>query len=144
MTLRDYLFANNKSISDLSRESGLPYTTVSEIVNGKKTLGKCSAMTVYSIAGALGTTVEALLVSENTSDFPDLFNLDRKQSIFLAKKLWDENVYCGMRMESRNVTFPQTKTILEGVNVPEVALEDIMAIINMRDAWKYLDRKSVV
>ena len=43
-----------------------------------------------------------------------------------------------MRMEGRNVTFPQTKTILEGVNVPEVALEDIMAIINMRDAWKYL------
>ena len=67
-----------------------------------------------------------------------MFDLGRKQSIFLAKKLWDENVYCGMRMEGRNVTFPQTKTILEGLNVPEVALEDIMAIINMRDAWKYL------
>ena len=86
----------------------------------------------------MGTTVESLLVSESPSAFPDLFNLDRKQSIFLAKKLWDENVYCCMRMEGRNVTFPQTKTILEGVNVPEVALEDIMAIINMRDAWKYL------
>ena len=138
MKLKDYLLANNKSISDLSRESGLPYTTVSEIVNGKKTLGKCSALTVYNIAGALGTTVEALLVLESPSAFPDLFNLERKQSIFLAKKLWDENVYCGMRMENRNVTFPQTKTILEGVNVPDVALEDIMAIINMRDAWKYL------
>ena len=43
MTHRDYLLANNKSISDLSRESCLPYTTVSEIVNGKKTLGKFSA-----------------------------------------------------------------------------------------------------
>lgn len=138
MTLRYYLLANKKSISNLSRESGLPYTTVSEIVNGKKTLGKCSALTVYRIAGALGTTVESLLVSESTSAFPDLFDLDRKQSIFLAKKLWDENVYCGMRMENRNVTFPQTKTILEGVNVPDVALEDIMAIINMRDAWRFL------
>ena len=120
ITLRDYLLANNKTISHLSRESGLPYTTVSEI------------------AGALGTTVESLLVSESPSAFSDLFDLGRKQSIFLAKKLWDENVYCGMRMEGRNVTFPQTKTILEGLNVPEVALEDIMAIINMRDAWKYL------
>lgn len=86
----------------------------------------------------MGTTVESLLVSESPSAFPDLFNLDRKQSIFLAKKLLDENVYCCMRMDGRNVTFPQTKTILEGVNVPEVALEDILAIINMRDAWKYL------
>lgn len=49
-----------------------------------------------------------------------------------------ENIYCGMRMENRAVTFPQTKTILEGVNVPNVALDDIQAILNMRDAWKYL------
>ncbi len=60
------------------------------------------------------------------------------QSLFLAKKKWDENVYCGMRMENRAVTFPQTKTILDGVNVPDVALDDIQAILNMRDAWKYM------
>jgi len=43
-----------------------------------------------------------------------------------------------MRMENRAVTFPQTKTILDGVNVPDVTLDDIQAILNMRDAWKYL------
>ena len=48
-----------------------------------------------------------------------------EQSLFLAKKKWDENVYSGMRMESRNITFPQTKTILQGVNVPNVQLDDI-------------------
>ena len=41
-------------------------------------------------------------------------------------------------MESRAVTFPQTQTILNGVNVPNVKLDDIQAILNMRDAWKYL------
>lgn len=41
-------------------------------------------------------------------------------------------------MENRAVTFPQTKTILDGVNVPDVTLDDIQAILNMRDAWKYL------
>lgn len=61
-----------------------------------------------------------------------------EQNLFLAKKKWDENVYCGMKMENRAVTFPQTKTILEGVNVPGVQLDDIQAILNMRDAWKYL------
>lgn len=70
--------------------------------------------------------------------YTDKYQLTAQQSLFLAKKKWDENVYCGMRMESRAVTFPQTKTILDGVNVPNVQLDDIQAILNMRDAWRYL------
>lgn len=70
--------------------------------------------------------------------FDNKYNLTPQQSLFLAKKKWDENIYCGMKMENRAVTFPQTKTILNGVNVPNVQLDDIQAILNMRDAWKYL------
>lgn len=70
--------------------------------------------------------------------FENRFHMTREESLFLAKKKWDENVYCGMRMENRAVTFPQTKTILNGVNVPNVHLDDIQAILNMRDAWKFL------
>ena len=72
------------------------------------------------------------------SKFKDRFQLTPEQSLFLAKKKWDENVYCGMKMENRAVTFPQTLTILNGVNVPNVQLDDIQAILNMRDAWKFL------
>ena len=70
--------------------------------------------------------------------FTDKYNLTPEQSIFLAKMKWDENVYCGMKMENRAVTFSQTRTILNGVNVPNVLIDDIQAILNMRDAWKYL------
>ena len=70
--------------------------------------------------------------------YPDKYHMTAEQSLFLAKKKWDENVYCGMRMENRAVTFPQTKTILQGVNVPSVQLSDIQAILNMRDAWRFL------
>lgn len=70
--------------------------------------------------------------------YADRYHLTPEQSRFLAKKKWDENVYCGMKMENRDVTFPQTKTILEGVNVPGVQLGDIQAILNMRDAWRFL------
>ena len=70
--------------------------------------------------------------------FKDKYHLTPEESRFLAKKKWDENVYCGMKMENRAVTFPQTKTILEGVNVPNVQLDDIQAILNMRDAWRFL------
>ena len=70
--------------------------------------------------------------------YKDKYKLTLEQNLFLAKKKWDENVYCGMRMENRAVTFPQTKTILEGVNVSNVHLDDIQAILNMRDSWKFL------
>ena len=70
--------------------------------------------------------------------FKDKYHMTPEESRFLAKKKWDENVYCGMKMENRAVTFPQTKTILEGVNVPNVQLDDIQAILNMRDAWRFL------
>ena len=70
--------------------------------------------------------------------YPDRYHLTPEQSRFLAKKKWDENVYCGMKMENRAVTFPQTKTILEGINVPGVQLDDIQAILDMRDAWRFL------
>lgn len=70
--------------------------------------------------------------------YKDKYQLTREQSLFLSKKKRDENIYCGMRMENRAVTFPQTQTILNGVNVPNVLLDDIQAILNMRDAWRYL------
>ena len=54
------------------------------------------------------------------SKFKDRFHLTPEQSLFLAKKKWDENVYCGMKMENRAVTFPQTQTILNGINVPNL------------------------
>ena len=70
--------------------------------------------------------------------YQDRFHMTPEQSLFLVKKKWDENVYCGMRMENRNITFPQTKTILQGINVPSVQLDDIQAVLNMRDAWRFL------
>lgn len=71
-------------------------------------------------------------------EYSDRYCLTPEESLFLAKKKWDENVYCGMQMENRAVTFPQTRTILNGVNVVGVQIDDIQAILNMRDAWKYL------
>ncbi len=70
--------------------------------------------------------------------YADKYHLTPEESRFLAKKKWDEKVYSGMRMENRAVTFPQTQTILEGVNVPDIRLDDIQAILNMRDAWRFL------
>lgn len=67
----------------------------------------------------------------------DKYNLTLEQNIFLAKRNLVDNIYANARMEGLNVTFPQTKTILEGVNVPELKIDEIQCILNLRDAWKY-------
>lgn len=36
------------------------------------------------------------------------------------------------------MTFPQTQTILDGVNVAGVTLDDIQTVLNLRDAWRFM------
>lgn len=66
------------------------------------------------------------------------YKMTLEQNIFLAKRNLVDNVYANARMEGINVTFPQTKTILDGVNVPSLKLDDIQCILNLRDAWKFV------
>ena len=66
------------------------------------------------------------------------YNMTLEQNIFLAKRNLIDNIYASARLEGLNVTFPQTKTILEGVNVPNVKIDEIQCILNLRDAWKYI------
>lgn len=66
------------------------------------------------------------------------YNLTKEQNIFLAKRNIVDNIYSNARMEGINITFPQTKTILEGVNVPNLKIDEIQVILNLRDAWQYV------
>ena len=66
------------------------------------------------------------------------YNLTLEQNIFLAKRNLVDNIYANAKMEGLNITFPETKTILEGVNVPNLKLDEIQCILNLKDAWKYV------
>lgn len=68
----------------------------------------------------------------------DKYNLTLEENVFLAKRLIVDNIYSNAKIEGCNVTFPQTQTILQGVNVPQVTLDDINCILNLRDAWRYM------
>ena len=67
----------------------------------------------------------------------DRFHLTKEQNLFLAKKVFVSNIYNSARLEGINTTYPDTKTILEGVNVPTLKLDEINCILNLRDAWNY-------
>jgi prophage maintenance system killer protein len=66
------------------------------------------------------------------------YNLTLEQNIFLAKRNLVDNIYANAKMEGINITFPQTQTILEGVNVPNLKIDEIQCVLNLRDAWKYV------
>ncbi len=68
----------------------------------------------------------------------DKYHLTQEQNLFLAKKVLVSNIYNSARLEGINTTYPDTKTILEGVNVPSLKLDEINCILNLRDAWNYV------
>lgn len=66
------------------------------------------------------------------------FLLTKEQNIFLAKKVLVSNIYNSAKLEGINTTYPDTKTILDGINVPTLKLDEINCILNLRDAWNYV------
>ena len=67
------------------------------------------------------------------------YNLTLEQNIFLAKRNLVDNIYANAKMEGLNITFPQTKTILYGVNVPELKIDEIQCILNLSYMLKKIE-----
>lgn len=59
--LKDLLDEKKLSLYQCSKLSGIPYTTLSEVVRGKTKLSKCSAETVLKLSRMLGMSMEDLL-----------------------------------------------------------------------------------
>lgn len=59
--LKNYLKENNISVYAVSRDSGIPYTTLNELVNGKKDIEECSLKTIEKISGFFNVSVDTML-----------------------------------------------------------------------------------
>lgn len=68
----------------------------------------------------------------------DKFQLSREQNMFLAKKTIVENIYNSAKLEGCNVTFPDTKTIIDGVSVGGLDMHDVNIIVNLKRAWQFV------
>ena len=67
--LIDLLIDKKMSVYQCSKISGIPYTTLLEVVNGKTDIDKCSAETVYRLAKALNIDMESLLQRNDIDEF---------------------------------------------------------------------------
>lgn len=69
--LETILSERNMSIYQCAKLSGIPYTTLSEVVRGITRIEKCSAETVYRLSKVLHVSMEDLMMDsiERRSDF---------------------------------------------------------------------------
>lgn len=65
------------------------------------------------------------------------YHLSKEQNLFLAKEELVSNIYNSARLEEINITYEETKKVLEEVNVPSLRLDEINCILNLRDAWNF-------
>lgn len=68
MIISELLTENNFTQYRLSKETGIGKATISDLCSGKTSIEKCAAGTLYKIAQAFGTTVDALIEAEIQKD----------------------------------------------------------------------------
>lgn len=74
----------------LSKESGIPQTTVTDLLSRKASLLKCNAGTLYCLAQTLGVSMEELLESEmKKKSRSDSFDNFRNKECHQLKKMGD-------------------------------------------------------
>lgn len=67
--LKDYLTERNKSIYGVSKECGVPYSTLNDFVNGKVKASECRAGMIRDVARTLGISMDELYdISESADD----------------------------------------------------------------------------
>lgn len=61
MTINEMIKAKGTSRYSLSKKSGIPWATLSDICSGKTILARCSAQTIQKLSAALDMTIEEVL-----------------------------------------------------------------------------------
>ncbi len=88
MIINEELEKQNMSRYRLSKESGIPQTTITDICSGKAELEKCSAGTLYRVAKVLGITVEDILDSAE-KDYRSAFETFKSNTCHHVKDMGD-------------------------------------------------------
>ncbi|MEG1008713.1 MAG: Fic family protein [Clostridia bacterium] len=66
------------------------------------------------------------------------YKMDIEDNIFFAKRKLVDNIYKSARLEGISITFAQTEDILNNVNVSSLRPDEIVAVLNLRNAWQYI------
>lgn len=66
------------------------------------------------------------------------FFMTREENIFVAKRNLIDYIWKSAKLEGLGVTYPDTEAIFHGMRAPNVKVEEIVAVNNLKHAWQFL------
>ena len=66
------------------------------------------------------------------------FSMTREENIFVAKRNIIDYIWKSAKLEGLGVTYPDTEAIYNGMRAPNVKVEEIVAVNNLKHAWQFL------
>lgn len=64
--------------------------------------------------------------------------MNKSRNVLLAKKYMVESIYRSANIEGIGVTFPETQTICDGMSIAGHSVDDINAVTDLKNAWKWM------
>lgn len=125
MIIDDLLYNAQMSRYRLSKLSGVPQATISDICSGKASLEKCSSGTLYRIAKVLGVTVDSILEAadnEPKEEHRSSFEIYKSTVCHYVKDMGDMDFIIGtlecdtIRSLYDKKWYPETMYLLAMVN----------------------------
>lgn len=71
-------------------------------------------------------------------NYADKYDLTKDQNRRLAKMNLARLVFTNSRFEGINTTLPQTQTIIDGLGVDGVSIDDINTIVQLKRGWQFV------
>ncbi|MFI3129075.1 MAG: Fic family protein [Bacillota bacterium] len=68
----------------------------------------------------------------------DKYQLNKEDSIFLAKRLMVDSIWKTANLEGIAVTFPDTQVIFDGMTVNGYRVDELIAINNIKKSWFFI------
>lgn len=68
----------------------------------------------------------------------DLYNFTPAKNRRFARSNFTKLVHTNARFEGVNTTLSQTQTIMDGMSVAGVPVEDVLTIVNLKRGWQYV------
>jgi plasmid maintenance system antidote protein VapI len=85
--IKELLEQRNMTLYRLSKNSGVPYTTINDLYHGRTSLDRCTAKTVYRLSSTLDISMEEMLIPYMTKRID--FELFKSNVCHRLKELGD-------------------------------------------------------
>lgn len=82
MNFEQLLLSKNTSANQLSKLSGVPRSTILDMVRGRSDVKKASGITLYKIAKAIGVSMETLIILDSPSDIDTVTGKPKDSSYY--------------------------------------------------------------